>query len=716
MDDASTLAQAAAETAADTEGLEQLLALKDADTFLVADAWGDVRGGVDGLFDRDTRILSRLVMSVGAARPSKLSSGVSEDNVYFTFHGANRPLPPMGKRATPAGVLHIERRRLLWRRRLYERVRLSNHGLDEVMLPLVFDFAADFRDIFEVRGQPRPRRGTTEPPQVDGRSVVFGYHGLDGARRGACIAFSEPPARLTGGRAEFLFALAAGARMDLYIEVGPDRCQAPDRARFRSAAAEARMAMRRRRRGARLRGPRSPRFNSWLDQSRSDVALLTTDLETGPYPYAGIPWFSTPFGRDGILTAWEMLWLDPDLARGVLAYLAGRQATTHSAFQDAAPGKIMHETRRGEMAALKEVAFGLYYGGVDTTPLFIALAGAYARRTGDLAFIQEIWPVLTAAAEWMTTWGDSDGDGLIDYARGAETGLTNQGWKDSEDSIFHADGRFPDGPIALLEVQGYAYAAYRALSDLAWRLGSPESPQWARRAEDLAEQVEARFWMEEEGFYAIAVDGQGRLCRSLASNAGHLLFSGLPRPDRAQQVIRRLMSAEFRNGWGLRTLAVGQARYNPMSYHNGSVWPHDTALCAAGMARFGERDAVALLTSEVYGAAAHFDMRLPELFCGFAREPGEPPIAYPVACLPQAWAAGSVFLLMQSCLGLTIDAFAHRIEIDRPTLPPGIDRLVISDLRIGESVVDLSFDRVNGLTTALPVRREGPRVDLVTLR
>ena len=539
--------------------------------------------------------------------------------------------------------------------------------------------------------------------------MTFGYTGLDGVGRSSCLSFSEPPARLGGSRAEFMFSLPRGRRFDLYIECGPDRCAQPDEGRYRRNAVQARLAMRaRRRRGASVRGSRSPRFNDWLDQSRADVALLTTDLPTGPYPYAGVPWFSTPFGRDGIITAWQMLWLDPSLAKGVLTYLAMRQATDVSAFQDSAPGKIMHETRGGEMSALGEVPFGIYYGGVDTTCLFVALAGAYARRTGDLDLIRRLWPSLVAAVGWMKDYGDILGDGLIRYQRGADTGLSNQGWKDSEDSIFHTDGRFPKGPIALLEVQGYAYAAWQAMAALAATMGDHRQGAWAAEAERVRALVEDRFWMEDEGFYAIALDGDGMPCRSIGSNAGHLLFTGLPSVERARRVTQRLLGSGFRSGWGIRTLATGQARFNPMSYHNGSVWPHDTAMAAAGMARYGERRAVALLLGEIYAAAAHFRLRLPELFCGFERNPGEPPIAYPVACLPQAWAAGSVFLMLQSALGIDIDAMTGTVGINDPILPAGIDRLNISNLQVGDGRIDLAFQQMGNQTVVIPLHREGP--------
>ena len=707
MDDAYTVKVTALESG-EAETAEQLQALKAGDCFLVANGWGDLQDGAEGLFDNDTRILSRLMLRVGRARPSRLSSGVSQDNVFFTCHATNRPLPPMGGKSAPAGVLHLERRRFLWERRMFERIRIANHGIEDVMLPLSVDYGADFADIFEVRGTRRERKGEIATPTTDGRRVAFGYMGLDGVERRSCIAFSEPPARMTASRAEFMFSLPRGRTMDLYLECGADRCEAPSEDRWRLYAVQARLAMRaKRRRGASLRGPCSPRFNDWLDQSRADVALLTTDLPTGPYPYAGTPWFSTPFGRDGIITAWQMLWLDPSLAKGVLTYLAMRQATESSAFADAAPGKIMHETRRGEMSALGEVPFGLYYGGVDTTCLFVALAGAYARRTGDLETIRSLWPNLIAATTWMREHGDIQNNGLIAYQRGAETGLSNQGWKDSEDSIFHSDGRFPKGPVALLEVQGYAYSAWQAMADLGLMLGAPEAAEWAARAETVRALVEDRFWMEDEQFYAVALDGDGAPCRAIASNAGHLLFSGLPAPERARAVTKRMLSAEFRSGWGVRTLATGQPRFNPMSYHDGSVWPHDTAFAAAGMARYGERRAVAMLLNEIHDAATHFQLRLPELFCGFERLPGEPPIAYPVACLPQAWAAGSVFMMMQAALGISIDAMNGVVEVDNPMMPEGIEHLTLSRLQVGEAVVDLAFDRVNSHTVVAPRRRTG---------
>ncbi len=672
----------------------RLYALKDRNTFLVADAFGDVLGSGDGLFHDDTRILSRFQLLLGTQQPSLLSAAIATDNVFFTSHSANQHLPFPGGAVAPPGVLHIARTRFLWDDRLFEKVSMVNYSRDDVIIPLVFEFDADFKDMFEVRGLTRTRRGLRHPAELDGRSVTIRYTGLDGEDRASFITFSDPPFRLSEHRAEFMYPLAPESHLDLYVEIGMCAGPTPTRERFRSHAARARFSMRERRRhGARLRSS-GRLFSEWMEKSRADLALLTTELTTGPYPYAGIPWFSTTFGRDAIITAWQVLWLDPSLAKGVLSYLAETQATEVSAFRDSAPGKIMHEARRGEMAALGEVPFGRYYGGVDTTPLFVALAGGYAERTGDMALIEQLWPNLLAAIGWIEKYGDTDGDGLIDYARGAASGLANQGWKDSQDSVFHADGRFATGPIALIEVQGYAFAAYRAMATLADKRGEEELAHgWRAKAAEIRHKVEGTFWMEDEGFYAIAVDGDGALCKVLTSNPGHLLFTRLVAPQRARRVAERLLQRDFAPGWGVRTLAHGEARFNPMSYHNGSVWPHDTALCAMGMSRYGERDGVVALTAALFETAASFEMRLPELFCGFSRKPGEPPVAYPVACLPQAWAAGSVFMMLQACLGLEISAAERTITITDPRLPIGIDRLWIDGIAVGDLSVDLAFER-----------------------
>ncbi|MDG2519658.1 amylo-alpha-1,6-glucosidase [Lysobacter soli] len=669
--------------------------LKDGDTFLIANGSGDVVGEGDGQFHNDTRVLSRFRLTLGDTAPALLSSMVSRDNVFFVAHLTNRALPPLGGDATPHGLVHIKRTRFLCADRLFERVALTNYGTDAVRLHLAFDCDADFRDMFEVRGTHRAARGQQLPPHPREDGLTFGYVGLDGAPCRASIVFSRAPQRVDDGRLAFDITLPPRGRDELYLEVSADDDPPPaTRSRYRAAASVARTRMRRRqRRLSRVRSE-APLFNSWMERSRADLALLTSELDTGPYPYAGIPWFSTPFGRDAVITALQTLWLDPQLARGVLAFLAKNQAKEESSFMDASPGKIMHETRKGEMARLRELPFGLYYGGVDTTPLFLVLASEYARRTGDVIFIRSIWNELKAAAAWIERVCDANPLGFLDYARGEATGLANQGWKDSFDSVFHADGRSPQGPIALVEVQGYVFAAMRGMSRLALALGEDDSSkQWLWRSERIAEAVEQHFWMES-GFYGIAVDGENALCAVRASNPGHLLYMGLPKHARAQAVSTQLMSQDFFSGWGIRTLAVGEARYNPMSYHNGSVWPHDSALCAAGLARYGQREPSVRLLRAAFEAAVGFDMRLPELFCGFPRVPGGAPVAYPVACLPQAWAAGSAFMSLQACLGIEIDGPSAEIVLDHPRLPAGVEELSIRNLTLGERRAHLVLKRV----------------------
>ena len=680
-------------------------ALKYDEEFLVADELGDVTGEGDGLFYNDTRLLSRFNLTVGGKSPSLLSSGLSEDNVYFRANVTNRPLPELGgQQRTREGVIHIERTRLLWDSRLYEQLTLTNYGDQEVHAPLRFGFAADFADIFEVRGHARQSRGRLLPPRIDAASVTFMYEGRDGVLRSCVIAFSHPPDRLLQEAAELTLMLHSRARLQLYLEIGTAAAPSPGPGRYRRAAANAHRGMRRkRRRGAYLDCPRGA-FRTWVEKARADLALLTTELPSGPYPFAGIPWFSTPFGRDGIVTALQMLWLDPSLARGVLQFLSENQAQETSAFDDAAPGKIMHETRHGELAGTGEVPFRRYYGGVDTTPLYIMLAGAYARRTGDLAFVEQLWPTLENAMAWIDGIADSNGDGFVDYARASSIGLVNQGWKDSSDSIFHADGTMAKPPIALVEVQGYVYAARQAMAWLAERRGErPRAQEWRLAAKRIRAAVEKRFWLPDLGFYAIAIDGTGEPCRVRASNPGHLLYTGLPSSQRATRVIEHLLSTAFNNGWGLRTLANDQPRFNPMSYHNGSVWPHDTAVCAAGMATYGYRQCSAQLMSGLFGAAVQFDMRLPELYCGFVRKIGEPPVGYPVACLPQAWSSGAAFMMLQACLGITIDGLSGVVHIDRPELPHEIDHLAVRHIAVGNARIDLAFQRVRNRVTAAPI-------------
>jgi len=686
--------------------------LKDANAFLLTDALGDIDSPDSGLFWDDTRMLSRLQLQVADNRPSLLGAAVSQDNVLFTAHLTNRPLPAPGEHSIPQGVIHLERTRFLWSGQLYERLKITNFSGRDAQLPLAVRFAADFADIFEVQGHLRQRRGEPLAPEVRVAAVRLAYSGLD-RPRAVEIRFSVAPLALSGEQAQLCIGVQRGRTAELFIEIGAETAARPTAERFEEALRAASAGMKARTDVGAAIIASGRLFGQWLDKSRADLALLTTELPTGPYPYAGIPWFATPFGRDAIITALQTLWLKPQLAAGVLRFLASTQAHETSAFRDSEPGKILHEMRRGEMAALEEVPFGQYYGGVDTTPLFIMLAGAYESSTGDTALIDTLWPNLVAATTWMERRMDQSASGFIDYASAIGSGLLNQGWKDSRDSIFHADGRFPPPPIAVVEVQGYAYAAFRVMARLAAARAEGElSVAWTTRARRLRAEIERRFWIPELNFYALAIDGEGNPCCVHASNAGHLLYCEVPGPERGAIVANALLGERFASGWGIRTLAEGEARYNPMSYHNGTVWPHDTALCAAGIARYAGRVAVMDVLSQMFEAATQFAMRLPELYCGFARTPGQAPTAYPVACIPQAWSCGSVFMLLQACLGLEIDGARKEVRIEKPSLPIGIEAIRVSDIAVGDARIDLCFERVQQQVIVAPACHSGSGVQV----
>ena len=456
-------------------------------------------------------------------------------------------------------------------------------------------------------------------------------------------------------------------------------------------------------------------FNRWIARSQSDVEMMIVGNPEVNYPYAGVPWFSTVFGRDGIITAMQCLWLNPAIARGVLEFLASHQASTVHPASEAEPGKILHEMRRGEMSALGEVPFRCYYGTVDATPLFVMLADMYYVRTGDRALIERLWPNLERALEWIDTYGDCDGDGFVEYSRHSKDGLVQQGWKDSNDSVFHADGALAEGPIALCEVQGYVFAAKRGAAHLASVLGQrAQASALESQAATLGKRFDDAFWCDQISTYAMALDGQKRRCAIRTSNPGHCLYSGIASTDHAYRVAHSLLSKDLFSGWGIRTVGSGEARYNPLSYHNGSVWPHDNALIAAGLARYGFKDMAGEVLSGLLAVSTFVDLhRLPELFCGLERRTREGPTLYPVACAPQAWAAAAVFLLLQSCLGLSLDAEKRQIRLDGPYLPETVPEIWIRDLRVGDACVDLFLERRANLVRLQILDKRG-EVEVIT--
>jgi glycogen debranching enzyme len=699
---------------------ERTLVLKHGETFAVFDHYGDLVPfglGEQGLYHEGTRFLSRLDLRLGEARPLLLSSTVREDNDVITVDLTNPDLTVNG-RLVPRGRVHIFRAKFLFRGVCYERLRVTNFGLEVAELPLAMRFDADFADIFEVRGLKRARRGQRLPDRLVEGAAVLAYRGLDEVLRQTRIECWPPPARLDPREARFVLRLEPQASITLYVTVS---CHVNEPLEPPEPYDQAFADFGRELAAARSRQCRvftsNEQFNDWIGRSTADLAMMITETPVGPYPYAGIPWFSTAFGRDGIITALELLWADPRIARGVLAYLAETQATAIVDAQDAQPGKILHETRRGEMATLGEVPFGRYYGSVDATPLFVVLAGAYYERTADRSLIEAIWPHLDRALTWIDTFGDADGDGFVEYSRRSPRGLVHQGWKDSEDAIFHADGRLAQPPIALCEVQGYVYAARQAGARLARVLGhETRAAQLLAQAERLRQAFETQFWLEELGTYALALDGHKRPCRVRTSNAGQCLFTGIVSPDRARRVAEVLLSESSYSGWGIRTVDARELRYNPMAYHNGSVWPHDNALIALGLARYGLTPLALRLLKGLFDASLFVDLhRLPELFCGFARRPGEGPTLYPLACTPQAWAAGAVFMLLEAALGMKIQAEQRRVLFMHPLLPEFFEWVKVSGLQVADFSVDLLLERHDHDVGVRVLRRDGP-VEIVVVK
>ncbi|WP_036259008.1 amylo-alpha-1,6-glucosidase [Methylocapsa aurea] len=674
-----------------------LRSLKHEDAFAVFDDYGDIgvgRAGAEGVYFNDTRFLSWYELRFEGMRPLLLSSVVQDDNAALSVDLANPDVHADGVISLPRDAIAFERTKFLWRAVCYERIGFCNYSDSHRRFRVEICFSADFRDLFEVRGETRAKRGAVSA-FVTEAGVEFHYEGLDNLKRKTELRFSPAPIRLEANRAIFEFDLAPNARGSLFASVLCHDRNRPECIDFQNAFRARRRDIRAATSHIANVASSNDVFNEVCRRSTSDLYMLISRTAHGLYPYAGVPWYSTPFGRDGIITAMLLLWLDPAVAKGVLHYLAATQAKTFDAFADAEPGKILHETRNGEMARLGEVPFRLYYGTVDATPLFVMLAGMYFDRTGDAETLKAIWPNIKAALHWVDAYGDKDGDGFVEYARQTETGLVNQGWKDSYDSIFHADGALAQGPIALCEVQGYVFSAKTHAAKLADRFGEVDFANKLRaQALMLQTRFEAAFWCEDIGVYALALDGRKNPCRVRTSNSGHALFTGIAAPERAARVAQTLLARDSFSGWGIRTVASGEARYNPISYHNGSIWPHDNAIIALGFSRYGLAREACQIFSAIFDAACHQELRrLPELFCGFIRKPHRGPTAYPVACAPQAWAAAAPFAFLAACLRMDLSYATDSISFHDPIMPDFLEFVDIRHLSLRDSSVDLKFHR-----------------------
>ncbi len=670
-----------------------------------------------GLYRDDTRFLSRLELRIEGLLPRLLSSTVKKDNILFRADLTNPPIFNDGKRI-PRDTIHIFRERFLWQDICYERIRIRNYNHVSVKLALSIYLDADYRDIFEIRGKRRERRGDLLPVEIQKEGLLFSYRGLDGVMRYTEVRFNPPPSEFftlnsseresvqgvlydldlpPDGQKELLLAIITSYERNTPIQ------------RYEEALGLVRAKAESIRANTVDIFTSNEHFNEFLERSRADICTLVTETPYGLYPYAGIPWYCTAFGRDGIITALECLWVAPEVAKGVLRFLAAHQSREVNDEDDAEPGKIPHEIRKGEMARTREVPFAHYYGSVDSTPLYIVLAGEYLRRTADTETIMEIWPSIKAALEWIVSYGDLDGDGFVEYVRRSDKGLRNQGWKDSEEAVFHADGSLAEPPIALVEVQGYVYMAFSEAQKLAKLMGETRlSLELQRRMKNLRMKFQKSFWSSRLGCYVLALDAEKRPCEVRTSNAGHTLFTGIANKIPARRLARLLLSDDFFSGWGIRTLARTERNYNPMSYHNGSVWPHDNALIAWGLSRYGYKREVLRILSGMFDASQFVELRrLPELFCGFERREAEGPTLYPVACQPQAWASGAVFLLLRAALGLNFEGETNSVIFKNPVLPEYLDVVVLNNITMQNGRVNLYLERYGEDVVVKVLEKEG---------
>jgi glycogen debranching enzyme len=674
--------------------------IKNSNTVAVFDIHGDICRGdssPQGLYCQGTRFLSHHTLALEGKRLLLLSSDIRRDNLLVTVDLTNPDLMLDSEQMIPRGALHVFRSKFLWEGRCYEKYRFKNFGLRPASFSFQFAFDADFADIFEVRGLKRHQRGEYKNPRISKNMLEFTYLGLDQVIRRTRIDFSIQPKRIHKNGADYQVSLDVNEELELQVIVsclGEHENDHPVTVYEKAYSGASTYLKKAIHEGCSI-FTSNEQFNVLLERAVSDLRMLLTDEGSIRYPYAGIPWYCTPFGRDGLITGMESLWLIPDIARDVLTYLASKQSTFDNDIQDAEPGKILHEVRIGEMTNCGELPFSQYYGSADATPLFVMLAGQYFRRTGNRSFINNLWPHIKSALNWIDHFGDLDNDGFVEYQRRTEHGIYNQAWKDSFDSVFHIDGMLAQSPIAVCEIQAYVYAAKKEAAFLAEIMGNHLMARALREESGkLQKKFEKAFWDEEMGGYVLALDADKKPCRVKASNMGHCLFAGIASFKRSRKIVELLMSTDFFSGWGIRTLAQEQARYNPMSYHNGSIWPHDNALIAEGFSKYGFNRYAAVILDAMFQMSQFTELnRFPELFCGFKRRKHQGPTQYPVACSPQAWAATSIFLLIKSCLGLHIDAVEKKITFTSPYLPEFLETVRIRNLEVNGATVDFLVTR-----------------------
>jgi glycogen debranching enzyme len=714
-------------TASIVRSISDAVVAKDGEPFFLCPPDGQVPcsdGHGYGLYHHDCRFLGGYELAIAESRPSSLAATAAA-GTKLVLELTNAEIRTGNDR-----LIRKEQLGITWTRQvdrslpgLRETIEIRNYGRGAVSFPLDLRFASAFEDVFQIRGLLSQHVGREHAPGWDGERLTFRYDGADGIVRSLVLTFDPKPerhmdagcgfdVRITGRGATTISVTAMVGEEAVAGAAPIERRESPSESAEKGHAADQRNRTADQWIGGgawdlSLRTS-SLTMSGALSRSLDDLQILRSRLDGHRYYEAGIPWFATLFGRDSLIAALQSIAFDASMAADTLRLLAGRQGRKVEEWRDEEPGKILHELRIGELARLGEIPQTPYFGTVDATPLFLILVAEHARWTGSLDLFHELRPSIDAALRWLDAYADTDGDGFIDYQSHTEHGLANQGWKDSGDAIVMADGSIAKPPIALVEVQGYAFKAWRSIGDLLERDGDVDAARALRdRAEHLRAAFEERFWSDRLGTYILAL-GDGSPCEVVASNAGQVLWAGIASADRARRVARRLLQDDMFNGWGVRTLATSADAFQPIGYHLGTVWPHDNSLIAAGMRDFGHADEAERILVALVEASLHFPhQRLPECFAGYDRAEYGVPVRYPVACHPQAWAAGSIPFLVISCLGLRPDGFGNRLEVVEPRLPAFVDSLELRGLRVGSGRAHLRFERVDGRTDLEVIAADG---------
>lgn len=673
--------------------------IKENDLFLMTDKSGDIpdndQSGL-GLYTRDTRFLSRMEIRINNQRPILLSSAADE-NYISTIRLTNPHMEEDGKLILWRESVEIERTRFIYEGALYETFKLTSYYPKAIQFDFSVLLDADFTDMFVIRGFQHGKLGSKTGERSAPGERVISYLGADELLRETKVKWDTQESRISEtGEVHFDVELKHQESVEIAFFIAPmingneplqhEPKEAMNKLRASYASWNALSTS---------ISSDMPLFNKLYHRGVQDLRVLLTDLGYGQFPVAGLPWYSVPFGRDSLIAALQMLSSNPQIAKGTLLTMAAYQGQKEDEWRDEQPGKVMHEIRYGELAATNQVPFTPYYGTIDATPLFLLLTAEYYHWTGDLDFVSSLMPHLNAALNWIKEYGDYDKDSFVEYYQKSSKGIANQGWKDSADSVIHSNGDYAEAPIALVEVQGYVYQALTRLAPIFKSLGHEEQAEVMEKdAAQLRTRFEEDFWMNDEQFYAIALDKDKKRVDSVTSNAGHILMSGIASPERAKAVAARLVAPDLFGGYGIRTMSTAATGYNPMSYHDGSVWPHDNSLCLLGLSQSGFTEEAITVMQGLLNAADQFEYyRLPELYCGYSDQLGAP-VPYPVACSPQAWAAGTPLTFVQALLGLQPNALTRQITI-KPALLNGMNDLKVEQLQIGNGTLSLRVSRVD---------------------